>query len=49
MVDILLKFLPDYTAERQPKNYVQESDTPIENPLASTPKRERSDDAETNH
>jgi hypothetical protein len=48
MADFLRYVLPDYTAERQPKNAVQESDTPIEIPLAVTQKRESSDnDAET--
>jgi hypothetical protein len=47
MADFLRKVLPDHTVERQPKNAVQVSDTPIEIPLEVTPKRESSnDDAE---
>jgi hypothetical protein len=46
MAGFLRKVLPDYTAERQTKNAVQESDTPVEIPIAVTPKR-ASSDAET--
>jgi hypothetical protein len=42
--DFLRKVLPDYTAERQPKNVEQESDTPMGIPVAVTPKRESDDD-----
>jgi hypothetical protein len=39
----LRKVLPNYTAERQPKNVVQGSDTPLEIPVALTPKHESGD------
>jgi hypothetical protein len=42
--DFLCKVLPDYNEERQPKNVVQESDTPMEISVAVTPKRESGDD-----
>jgi hypothetical protein len=44
MADFLRKILPDYSAERQPKNVEQESDTPVDIPVAGTPKRESTDD-----
>jgi hypothetical protein len=48
MADFLRKILPDYTAERQPKNAnaVQESDTQTEIPSMVTPKRDISSDVE---
>jgi uncharacterized ferredoxin-like protein len=44
--DFLRKVLPDYTAERQPKNAVQKSDKPMEIPVSVTPKSEGDDDVE---
>jgi hypothetical protein len=49
MANFLPLVLPHYTAERQPKKAVQESDTPVDISLAVKPKRETrdNDDAET--
>jgi hypothetical protein len=46
MADFRRILLPDHTAEREPKNDVQESNIPIEIPLAVKPKRESRDDDE---
>jgi hypothetical protein len=46
MADFLRKVLPDYTAERQSKMQVQQSDTPTEIPPVVPMKHETSDNAE---
>jgi hypothetical protein len=49
LADFLLKVLPDYASEHQPKTEVQRSVTQTEIPSVVTPKRDSSDDDETTY